>query len=335
MTSATFAFPRPFCASRVSVRERLCRLVLGSPSVAYALHDMRLQRDLRKKACCPGRRRSSEVPVFEVDRRGWKGPERLPRLWLSEPRFDGVRGRSEGRVFVEAYPHDPDPQGWHAYGLARKYLSEGLTYAPGAVEEGSTDERAAVYRARRLRRDCFRAAEILYLHGMRAGNEAARTGLATLYRFDMCEGAYWSGLREKRARHRKAIDPLRRAFALFEQAACAGSAEGSFNLGEMLREGTGCEQDLERAHRCFELAYERAVQRDDEELCGKAALGIAQDLAQGAGVVHDFASAREWYAAAATHLQEAFDSGQWHCKRCLVEARLGVSCMDQELSGSY
>ena len=91
MTSVALAFHRPFCASRVSVRERLCRLVLGSPSVAYAMRDMRLQRDLRKKGLCAGRCRSSEVPVFEVDRRGWKGSERLPRLWLSEPRFDGER----------------------------------------------------------------------------------------------------------------------------------------------------------------------------------------------------------------------------------------------------
>lgn len=330
MTSAAAVAPGAFRASHVSLRERICRFVLGSPHVAYAFRDMRLQRSLERKGRARAARRASETPVFEVDRKGWKGAERLPRLWLSEPRFDAETGRCEGRVFVEAYPHDPDPQGWHAYGLARKYFSEGLTYAPDRHEEGRID-----YRMRRTRRDCFRAAEVLYLHALRAGNAAARIGLATLYRFDMCEGSYWSGLLEKRARHRRTIDPRRRAFLLFEQAAAEGDAEGSFELGEMLAEGRGCERDERRAFHCFLGSFEGCEPHGEEELRGKAALRIAQAYAEGAGTSHDFAEARFWYAAAVEHLQAAFDAGQWHCKRRLVEARLGVACMDQELSGAY
>lgn len=317
-------------AAHVSVRERLCRIVLGSPSAAYALRDARLQRSLVHKSRARARRRASEVPVFEVDRKGWKGSERLPRVWLSEPRFDAATGRCEGRVFVEAYPHDPDPLGWHAYGLARKYFSEGLAYAS---EHSGAD--AGDYRARRVRRDCFRAAELLYLHALRAGNTAASTALATLYRYDMCEGSYWSGLLEKRARHRKPVDPRRRALRLLEQAAEAGNAEGLFGLGEMLAEGCGCERDEDRAFRCFAETFGRCGSRGSEELAGRAALRIAHARAEGAGTVLDPERARAWYATAVDLLQIAFDAGQWRCKRQLVEARLGIACMDQELSGAY
>lgn len=335
MTSNAAALPRVLRAPHVSVRERLCRLVLGSPSIAYAFRDMRLQRVLKEKERAEARRRSSDVPVFEVDRRGWKGAERLPRLWLSEPRFDGRTGESTGRVFVEAYPHDPDPEGWHAYGLARKYFSEGLTYAPQGAEGGADRSDAAAHRAKRVRRDCFRAAEILYLHALRAGNAAARVGLATLYRFDMCEGSYWSGLLEKRARHRKTMDPQRRALMLFERAAALGDAESSLALGEMLLEGCGCEPDPAKALVRFREAYGDRTLGPDRFVRGKAAFRIAQCLESGMGAHYDFEAAKSWYGQAVEMLQQAFDDGEWHCKRQLVEARLGVARMAQELCGRY
>lgn len=336
MTSIATALPTGSFTSHVSVGERLSRLVFGSPSFAYAFRDMRLRKAANKRQRTRGASAVREVPVFTIDRKNWKGTERLPRIWLSEPNYDAEAGRARGRTFIEAYPHDPDPHGWHAYGLARKYFSEGLTYAPASVlaEDGGEDVTEA-YRARRVRRECFRAAEILYLHAVRAGNGAAKTGLATLYRFDMCEGAYWSGLLEKRARHRRAIDPRKRALALFEQQAACGDAEALFNLGEMRAEGCGCEADSVGAFELFRGAFEHAYADDNNELSGKAALCLADAHAKGRGTVHSFEEARTWYATAVERLQAAFDAGEWHCKRQLVAARLGAARMAQEVCGQY
>lgn len=336
MTSLATALPTGAFTPHVTVGERLSRLFFGSPSFAYACRDMRLRKAASKRQRARVASPAREVPVFTIDRKNWKGTERLPRIWLSEPSYDAEAGCAHGRTFIEAYPHDPDPQGWHAYGLARKYFSEGLTYAPAAAataQEGS--DAAEAYRLRRLRRECFRAAEILYLHAMRAGNSAAKTGLGVLYRFDMCEGAYWSGLLEKRARHRKTVDPRKRALALFEQQAVAGDAEALFNLGEMRAEGCGCESDDMAAFELFGKAFEAAEASGRGELAGKAALRIAEAFAEGRGTVHSFEQARAWYARATERLQAAFDGGEWHCKRQLVAARLGTACMDQELSGRY
>lgn len=335
MTSIAAALPTGAFASHVTVGERLSRLVFGSPSFSYAWRDMRLRRIANKRQRTQ-RAAAREIPVFTIDRKNWKGTERLPRIWLSEPNYDSETATVRGRTFIEAYPHDPDPQGWHAYGLARKYFSEGLSYAPASVLTSREEEDAAeAYRVRRLRRECFRAAEILYLHALRAGNVAAKSGLATLYRYDMCEGAYWSGLLEKRARHRKTIDPQKRAYALFAQLAARGDAEAFFQLGEMTADGCGCEADVHRAFGLFRKAFDRASTDGDDELAGKAALRIADAHAEGRGTAHSFVEAQTWYAVAVEHLQSAFDAGEWHCKRQLVEARLGAARMAQELSGQY
>ena len=336
MTSIAATLPRTSFAPHVSFGERLSRLVFGSPRFSYACRDMRLKRMTNARRRTKKSATVRDAPVFTVDRKNWKGTERLPRIWLSEPDYDAVTGCSQGRTFIEAYPHDPDPHGWHAYGLAQKYFSEGLTYAPAAVLTGSEGSGTAeAYRARRLRRECFRAAEILYLHAVRAGNDAAKTGLATLYRYDMCEGAYWSGLLEKRARHRKAIDPRKRALMLFEQQAACGDAEALVQLGEMYAEGCGCEPDPLRAHGLFRKAFDRADASGIDELAGKAALRVADAHAEGQGAAHSFDEAHAWYERAIAHLQRAFDAGEWYCKRHLVAARLGVARMDQELSGRY
>lgn len=335
MTSIATAVPAGTFTSHVTVGERLSRLVFGSPSFSYAWRDMRLRKVAHKRQQAR-KAAAREVPVFAIDRKSWRGVERLPRIWLSEPNYDSETATVRGRTFIEAYPHDPDLQGWHAYGLARKYFSEGLTYAPASVltqREGG--DAAEAYRMRRTRHECFRAAEILYLHALRAGNEAAKMGLATLYRYDMCEGAYWSGLLEKRARHRKTFDPQKRALTLFEQQAVRGNAEALFQLGEMTADGCGCEVDTQRAFKLFCKAYDRAHAKGNGELAGKAAVRIADAHAEGRGTAHSFGEARKWYAAAVEHLQAAFDAGEWHCKRQLVAARLGEARMAQELCGQY
>ena len=322
--------------NQVTVGERLSRLVFGSPSLSYACGNMRLRNVRNKRRSARSTATHREVPVFSIDRKSWKGTERLPRVWLSEPNFDGETGCAKGRTFIEAYPHDPDPNGVHACELARKYFSEGLTYAPEPAGVSSTgSERAEAYRLRRVRRDCFRAAETLYLHALRAGNVAAKAGLATIYRFDMCEGTYWSGLLEKRARHRKTIDPHKRAVALFEQGAAEGDAESLFQLGEMVAQGCGCEADAARAFRLLCEAHDRASEAGHCELAGKAALRMAEAYAEGRGAAHSFEQARDAYAEAVEELQAAFDAGEWHCKRQLVAARLGMACMEQELLGRY
>lgn len=305
----------------VSLGQRMARALCGSPSVSRAAGgaDASLRPQALRTPAWQERRRA--VPVFEVDRRGSAAAERLPRLWVTEPAFDPRTGQQSGRAYVGAYPTDPDRDGWRAFDLASRYFAEGLGGCGGA-EGPQADQR---------RIDCFRAAEILYLHSARRGNLAAWVKLGTIYAFDMAEGQYWQGLLESRAAH-CSVDPDRKAFACFSRAALAGDAEGCWQLGDLLAEGRGCVRDDRRAL----TLYTRALLHGrNAEQRGLAALRLARCLEGARGCALDLGKAQVLYEWAAGRLQEAFDEGQWHCKRELHEARVGAARMAQELHGGY
>lgn len=301
--------------------QRLCRLVFGSPSLSRAAGGFGTSLRPRALRTPKWSARRSEAPVFEVDRRGTEQGERLPRIWVTEPAFDRATGQRCGRSFVGAYPSDPDRGGWRALDLGSRYFAEGLGY--GSASQGADA---------RLRIDCFRAAELLFLHAARRGNLEACAKLGAIYAFDMAEGEYWQGLLEARAAHRAVASPERQAFLWLSRGALRGHGECCWRLGDLLAEGRGCPRDAGRAFTLYLRAFLRAA---DAEQAGFAALRLGRcfELAQGRRL--SFVKAELWYGRAAESLEAAFDEGCWYAKRELVQARRGAARMAQELSGCY
>lgn len=316
-------------AQKVSLAQRAARVVCGSPSVSRAAGGVGTSlrpRALRGRAW---QQRREAVPVFAVDRKGPWHAERLPRIWVTEPAFDTVTGQRCGRAYVGAYPTDPDRGGWRAFELGSRYFAEGLACGP-AGGAGAAEGSAAV--AARHRIDCFRAAEVLFLHSARRGNLKACAKLGAIYGGDLCEGRYWQGLLEARAGHFRGIDPARKAFAWLSRAALKADSEACRQLGDLLLEGRGCTVDEQRAFTLFTRALLHA---EGPEQAGFAALRLADCYAQARGCRLSFERAGILYQAAAEQLQAAFDEGSWYCKRPLLQARQGRRRMAQELSGRY
>ena len=242
----------------------------------------------------------------------------LPRIWVSEPAQDGP-----GRQFVASYPSGPDKGGWRALELADTCFAEALAH-PGADEH-------------RRRVECYRAAEILLLHAARRGSVAAHCRLGIIYRDDLGESQYWTGLLEGRALHGPKTPLDERAYLHFAYGALHGHSECCWQLGDMVAAGRGCEASEERAvdwyRRAFDL--ESGAFDEDRASTGNAALRLARAYELGRGCDQSFRRARTWYRLAAISLTAAFDDGQWHFKRERQEARRGVARMAQELAGDY
>lgn len=176
-------------ACEVSLAARASNALFGSPNMRRGNGILSTRFDVAgacRKALSAffGVRRS--VPVFSVDRVGTPCAESLPRVWLSE-RVSNTRQDDGRRVFVECYPNGPDRGGSVALELGDRYLGEGCS--------------SARHMARGERVECFRAAEILYLHAVRRGSRQAVARLKAIYDHDLCEGSYWVGYVEARAKH--------------------------------------------------------------------------------------------------------------------------------------
>lgn len=176
-------------AEGVSLAARAAAALFGSPNVRRANGIVSTRFDAAgalRRAAEAFFGRKARVPVFSFDRVGLPCSESLPRIWLSE-RVSNTRRDDGRRVFVECYPASPDAGGRVALELGDQYLGEGLS--------PSSSTSAAE------RKECFRAAEILYLHAVRRGNRVAASRLKAVYENDLCEGEYWTGWIEGRAKH--------------------------------------------------------------------------------------------------------------------------------------
>ncbi|MDO4290937.1 MAG: hypothetical protein Q4C41_06890 [Eggerthellaceae bacterium] len=312
------------CDSRrmggVSAGMRLSAAIFGSPSARRANGGAEasvVPAALRTRVWY---RRRAQTPVFEVDRRGAEASERLPRVWVTEPAYDARTGAYVGREYVGVYPSGPDEGGWRAFEAAERYSGEA----------------AACDQARKsLRVECFRAAEILYLHAAQRGNVEAYMKLAGLYLGDACCGRYWKGALEERARHYASFTPVERGIAWLFRAAEHGHAQACCRLGDMLAEGKSCAQDPARAYGLFRRAYDVAAFEGESAQAGAAALRLATCHERGRGCAFSFEVAQSWYRIGVEHLQEAFDEGAWGVKRDLDRARKGARRMAQEISGLY
>lgn len=195
-TFVPMAFHEGCRSEDVPLPARFSNLLFGAPNARRANGIVSTSFDLagwldRAAVRLFGRRRN--VPVFAIDRMGTEFRERLPRIWLSEKvsntRHDGMR-----RVFVESYPSAPDHGGTVALELGDRYLGEGMKARNRMPKESL---------------ECFKAAEILYLHSVRRGNRDAAGRLRRIYAEDLCQGDYWRPHLEERAKHARRKTPGR------------------------------------------------------------------------------------------------------------------------------
>lgn len=110
--------------------------------------------------------------------------------------------------------------------------------------------------------------------------------------------------------------------------------EACYKLGDMLRDGRGCEVDLAQAFEWFSKAYE--LTKDDRpHLWGSAALRLGVAYEEGEGCDHSFEKAKHWYEIAVTGLgAEARSGGSWY-RGALRRAEAGLTRVCQELDGRY
>lgn len=180
----------------VSLPARISNLLFGAPNARRANGIVSTKFDLsgllnRVASRLFGRQRN--VPVFAIDRMGTEFRERLPRIWLSE-KVSNTHHDGNRRVFVESYPSAPDHGGAVALELGDRYLGEGMKAKRRMPKESL---------------ECFKAAEILYLHSVRRGNREAAGRLRRIYSEDLCQGDYWRPRLEERAKHARRKTPGR------------------------------------------------------------------------------------------------------------------------------
>lgn len=265
-----------------------------------------------------------------------------PCVWILEQR-EAPTDHSTGRYYEAFYTAEGDPDGDDALDYGSAYYSEGMSC------DGDTEHQKRVM--------CFQAAELLYLHAASKGNPDAHLCLGYVYSYDRCEGDYyereayaeaeaemlrrirkygpycdWVSPTRQRLSH--TFPHLERAVEHFRVAAEAGIAEACYKLGDMLRDGSGCEVDLDEAYRWFVQAYELAV-HEGPLVRGSAALRLGRAREEGEGCEQSFHEARRWYERACDDLGIAVGSGEDWYRKSLTRAERGLRRVRQELSGKY
>ena len=300
---------------------RIANFVFGSPSIRRA-NGLRGGMSSGAKWPFAQASKAAETPVFAVDYPLGSHPGGLPRVWFTEPAYDATGGCVRGRELIGSYPHGADVEGRRALRHAQAYFAEALRYSREEDLE--------------LRRDCFRAAEILYLHAAKRGSVEASLKLACIYEADLCEGRYWNWSADAQQPCRMGALPLQaRAFECFSFAAVRGCAEACWHLGDMLMGARGCSADASRANALYQRAYDLANAAGDAEAAGNAALRLGRAYEGGVACERSLKRALAWYRIAADCLELALSQGAWHYKKPCHEARMGLRRIQQELIGRY
>ncbi|WP_251212929.1 hypothetical protein [Adlercreutzia murintestinalis] len=315
-------------AASVSAVARAVSSAFGSPSFIRA-NGMPESGCISRVAARLRRRRATTMPVYQVDRRGFFGNERLPRIWVSEPNCGADGACAQGRRLSGSYPCGPDMRGHRALQMAEHLFAEGSAASDTAVSIA-----------------CFQAAEILYLHASERGSVEALCRLGALYCADLCQGAYWRDSVSAHAKHARE-DVLRKAVRALSRAAARGDAEAKWRLGDMRAQGAGCEMEQALAWNLYRGAFCRAAGCTTDDLdaagdterilalvsgdgarladCGCAAVRMAACLEHGRGCERDRARASAWYAAAVRLLDSCVNAGSWLYLEELTSAESGAA----------
>ena len=277
-----------------------------------------------------------DAPVFEWEWPTAVGSSRdrsygLPIMWITVQQYEQT-STSTGRNCVWRYDSADDPDGSQALAYGADYYDEGMSCDP--VDEHEK------------RIMCFQAAELLYLHASRKGHPIGDLNLGYVYSYDRCEGEYWNrgvGLNKlvpdevaKLATEffGALFDRDVQAYVHYRKAAEADVAEACYKLGDLLREGRGCEIDLAEAFEWYKRAY--ALGRDEHPVIwGSAALRLGRAYEEGEGCQQSFRQARTWYERASTGLGIAVRAGETWYNKALRHAENGLKRVEQELSGAY
>lgn len=243
---------------------------------------------------------------------------KLPTLRLSKARMNEA-GEPDGRIPWCVYPQadDPDEDGWLALDLGAKLYTEAFSYDDARYHDLSVE--------------CFKAAELLYLHALARGNDIAQLNLGYVYSYNRCEGQYFLADQGAQSAQTDAYPHEARAFECFMGAANAGVAEASYKLGDLYRSGKGCYVDVREALFWYQWGYDHA-DRHDCVTWGSSAFRLARAYEQGEGTKKDYTAALRWYREAEAGLSLAVDEGNWFYEGTLSAARSGIKRMQQETS---
>lgn len=246
-----------------------------------------------------------------------------PRVLIARPWSMGEEGGCEGPWrLVDAYP-DPacdDEHGWKALDHGAWFYGQAMTY-------GDPKQRS-------LRIDCFRAAEILYLHAAEKGNAQALVDLGYVYSYNRCEGMFWPGWEKYDEGDFSDYPADERAYQVLLEASESDFSEAHYKLGDMLSSGRGCEQDHARAYECYKKAYERA-EYEYSHIKGSCAFRLAKAHEEGRGCQQSFELALHYYQEAEFYLDRAVSCGDYYYRKAFFKAQRGIRRMRQEISGQY
>lgn len=264
-----------------------------------------------------------DAPVFDTNYEyEWGGRTwPYPDVWVTVQTYEPTE-HSTGRDCIWHYTPDADPEGWDALSYGGQYYDEGMACDPETEHE--------------KRILCFQAAELLYLHASTIGNPLADLTLGYVYSYDRCEGHYWEKIAvwETDKYHGKPFPHMEKAYEHYRKAAEADIAEACYKLGDLLRDGRGCEQDFSEAFEWFARAYD--LGRDERPVIwGSAALRLGRAYEEGEGCQQSFENSAKWYERAVTGLGIAVRGGSNWYRGALRGAERGLTRVKQELSGEY
>lgn len=302
--------------AKPSYGQRVAGKLVGCPSVSRANGGRNVSVLARSVSPDRWERRCLETPVYSLEGSARAGE--LPKVWITEPSYSEA-GEARGREFVAVYPNGRDEAGRRALLHALAYFGEALSYSCSSRSDVKTE--------------CFRAAEVLFLHAAQRGCVEAYVKLGVIYADDLCEGLYCHELRGSIEEKRHLL--YSRAFECFTYAAAHDSAEACcqlIDLSDRFADAAASPEYLcSLAQRAFDIACSQRCAVDK----GNAALRLARLHENGIGFEQSFRRAYAWYRIAEEELSFVVDQGGWYFKRSRIQAEKGVLRMRQELVGAY
>ncbi|MBR3690628.1 MAG: sel1 repeat family protein [Eggerthellaceae bacterium] len=296
--------------------QRLAGRLVGCPSVSRANGGRNVSVLEKGVAHRRWEQRCAATPVYSLDASSRQ--HELPRIWITEPAYS-VECEATGREFVAVYPSGRDEAGQRALRYAHAYFGEALSY--------SSSSQSAI------KTDCFRAAEVLFLHAAQRGCVEAYVKLGLIYLDDLCEGRYCHELCGSNEEKRQLL--YSRAYECFTYAAAHDCAEACCQLIDLSERYTGAVASPERLCALAERAFDIAELNHCAVDKGNAALRLARLHEYGIGFEQSFRRAYAWYRIAEEELSFVVDQGGWYFKRSRLKAEKGVLRMRQELVGGY
>lgn len=272
-----------------------------------------------------------DMSIFTVDPHWRRAAQKLPSFRITEQTAESraIENTNDlyttpygGRYPVIMFPEEsPKPLAVAARTFAQAYYSEGLSTS------------ACENLGKRI--DCFRAAELLYLHAATRGDVRAHVGLGRMYADDCCEGHYFDAVGDDLFGEAVlTVEQItRKAHDHLTYAAAQGDAEGTYLYGDMLRDGRGCATDEKAAFECYWTSFQliKELNAPSPTLRGDAALRLGWAYEEGCGCDEDFATALQFYHMAEADLEDAVEGGTWHYNLALSQARRGAMRVRQEL----